>query len=155
MEEDKALELQRKIKKATLTLEDFRDQLQQVKKMGPLKELMALVPGMGGMDMSGAEEELPRIEAIISSMTPEERRDPEVIDSSRRRRIGAGSGADPSEVNQLLKQFKQMKKMLKQFSGRAAPEPASAGGVSLKMPVKPGVITGRHLGKRRHGKKRR
>ncbi len=113
---EQAMELQEKIRRRTLSLEDLLGQLQQVKKMGDLQSMLSLLPGMGGVDFQSAQNELPRVEAIIRSMTPEERSSPEVIDSSRRRRIAGGSGTNTQEVNQLLKQFRQMKKVMKQLS---------------------------------------
>jgi signal recognition particle subunit SRP54 len=110
---DRAREIEEKIRKRSLTLTDFMDQLRQVKRMGNLTEMMGLVPGMGGVDLSTAQDEIPRIEAIICSMTPAERENPDVIDTSRRRRIATGSGTSTQDVNQLLKQFRQMKKMMK------------------------------------------
>jgi len=157
VEAEKARELERKIRHATLTLEDFRDQLQQVKRMGPIKDILALMPGMSDVDLSGAEDELPRIEAIICSMTPEERADPDIIDGSRRRRIAAGSGTDPRDVNQLLKQFRQMKKVLKQLAGRglptSPPAQATAGGaVAPKLRLLPRGSMGH--GRKRHKRHR-
>ncbi len=100
-------------------LEDFLDQMQKVKKLGPLGQLMEMIPGMGKMtgdvDLSGAEKELKRIEAIIQSMTPEERRYPKIIKASRKRRIANGSGTSVQEVNALLRQFREMQRMMKQF----------------------------------------
>jgi len=107
------------------TLEDFRSQLLQVKKMGPIGQLLQLVPGAG--QMAGAAQEavdsgqLKRIEAIIDSMTPDERRRPEIIKASRRRRIGTGSGTSPAEVNRLLKQFVEMQRMMKMLQGGKMP----------------------------------
>jgi len=107
------------------TLEDFRSQLLQVKKMGPIGQLLQLVPGAG--QMAGAAQEavdsgqLKRIEAIIDSMTPDERRRPEIIKASRRRRIGTGSGTSPAEVNRLLKQFVEMQRMMKMLQGGKLP----------------------------------
>ena len=107
------------------TLEDFRTQLQQIKKMGPIGQLLQMVPGAG--DMAGAAQaavdsgEMKRIEAIIDSMTPEERRAPGIIKASRRRRIAQGSGTSTAEVNRLLKQFAEMQKMMKMFSGGKMP----------------------------------
>jgi len=101
-------------------LEDFLKQMQQVRRMGPLGQLLEMVPGMGKMtgdvDLSGAEDELKRIEAIIRSMTPQERRNPKVIKASRKRRIAAGSGTTVQDVNALLRQFKEMQRMMKQLS---------------------------------------
>ena len=107
------------------TLEDFRSQLQQLKKMGPIGQLLQMVPGAG--QMAGAAQaavdsgEMKRIEAIIDSMTPEERRAPGIIKASRRRRIALGSGTSTAEVNRLLKQFAEMQKMMKMFSGGKLP----------------------------------
>jgi signal recognition particle subunit SRP54 len=93
--------------------------MQQLKKMGPIGQLMEMIPGVGkiagDVDLSGAEGELKRIEAIIRSMTPEERHNPKIIKASRKRRIAAGSGTNVQEVNVLLKQFREMQRMMKQF----------------------------------------
>jgi signal recognition particle subunit SRP54 len=113
---EQAMILEEKIRKRTLTLEDFLGQLQQMKKLGNLGDLMSLMPGMGGVDFSLVEGELPKVEAIIRSMTPHERTHPDAIDSSRRRRIALGSGVNTQQVNGLLKQFRQMKKMMKQLT---------------------------------------
>ncbi|HEU4862514.1 MAG TPA: signal recognition particle protein [Candidatus Limnocylindria bacterium] len=107
------------------TLEDFRDQLNQIKKMGPIGQLVGMIPGAG--QMAGAAQEavdsgqMKRIEAIIDSMTPDERRRPEIIKASRRRRIALGSGTSTAEVNRLLKQFVEMQKMMKMLSGGKLP----------------------------------
>ncbi|GAV24979.1 signal recognition particle protein [Carboxydothermus islandicus] len=117
---EKALKMQEKLKSRDFDLEDFLDSLQQIKKMGPLEQLLGMIPGMGKVkDIAGMvdEKELKHIEAIIYSMTPEERRKPEIIDGSRKKRIAKGSGTSIQEVNRLLKQFEQMKKMMKQFGG--------------------------------------
>ena len=113
---EQALKFQEKIRKRTLTLEDFLAQLQQFKKMGDLSDVLGLLPGMAGVDLQSVETEIPRTEAIIRSMTQRERANPDVIDSSRRRRIAAGSGSNTQDVNQLLKQFRQMKKVMKQMA---------------------------------------
>lgn len=118
MDQDKALEIQEKIRKDKLTLEDFLGQLQQMRRMGPLKDLLGMIPGMGnmGFDAEDVDEgELTRIEAMIQSMTKAERVRPEIIDLGRRRRIARGSGTTTQDVGQLLKQFRQMRKMLKGF----------------------------------------
>jgi len=117
----KAEEMQRKMRTASFTLEDFLDQLQQVKKLGSLADIVGMIPGMSKMTgklPAGAldDKQLKRVEAIIYSMTPQERRRPEILDGSRRRRIASGSGTQPSDVNQLINQFEQMKKMMKQYS---------------------------------------
>jgi signal recognition particle subunit SRP54 len=100
-------------------LEDFLQQMQQVRRMGPLTQLLEMIPGMGkltgGVDLSGAEGELKRVEAIIRSMTPRERRNPKIIKASRKRRIATGSGTTIQDVNALLRQFREMQKMMKQL----------------------------------------
>jgi signal recognition particle subunit SRP54 len=107
------------------TLEDFRSQLNQIKKMGPIGQLVGMIPGAN--QMAGAAQEavdsgqMTRIEAIIDSMTPDERRRPEIIKASRRRRIALGSGTSTAEVNRLLKQFVEMQKMMKMLSGGKMP----------------------------------
>ena len=119
VDEKEALKLQKKMLKEGMTLEDFLEQLWQIQKMGPLDQLLGMIPGVGKM-MKGIdfnENELKRIEAIILSMTKEERRKSGIIDGSRRRRIAAGSGTSVHEVNNLLKQFNMMQKMVKKMSG--------------------------------------
>jgi signal recognition particle subunit SRP54 len=116
-----AAKLEEKLRKAQLTLEDFLDQLQQVQKMGPLGQIMSMIPGMGGMAKEAQDAvdrgDLKRVEAIIRSMTPRERRDPSIISGSRRRRVAAGSGTSLTDVNRLIKQFGEMQKLMKQLSG--------------------------------------
>ena len=118
-DQKRAEELQKKLQSASLTLEDFLEQLQQVKKMGPLNQLMDMIPGFSRLTKQlpqGLEEkQLKKVEAIVLSMTPEERRKPSIIDGRRRRRIALGSGTTPQDVNQLLNQFNQMQKLMKQF----------------------------------------
>jgi signal recognition particle subunit SRP54 len=115
----KAQELEKKLLKDTFTLEDFREQLQQIKKMGSIEQIFSMIPGMGRLklpkDLQGSEKELVKVEAIINSMTKEERRSPEILNGSRRLRIAKGSGTTVQDVNQLLKQYLQTKKMLRQF----------------------------------------
>ncbi|MBT4511460.1 MAG: signal recognition particle protein [Chloroflexi bacterium] len=121
-DEKKALELEKKVRKATFDLEDFLDQLQQLKKMGSIGQIMDMIPGMSKVmkklpaNASVDDNQLKKIEAIVLSMTPKERNRPETIDGSRRRRIAKGSGTTPQDVNQLLNQFRQMQKMMKQMS---------------------------------------
>ncbi len=115
----KAEELEKKLRSMQFTLEDFLDQLKQIKKMGPLSQIISMIPGVklkGDVDFDAGEKELKKIEAIINSMTKEERQDPNIINSSRKRRIAMGSGTTVQDVNRLLKQFEDMKKMMKQFS---------------------------------------
>jgi signal recognition particle subunit SRP54 len=111
--------LRRKMKRNEFDLEDFRQQILTMKKMGPVTELLGMIPGMkklvGGADLSGAEDELKHVEAIINSMTRAERANHLIINASRRRRIAEGSGTSVSEVNRLLKQFTQTKKVLKKL----------------------------------------
>jgi len=116
---DQAKELERKLRRAEFTLEDFTQQIRQVRAMGPLDQVLSMIPGMGSK-LKGAhvdESEFKRVEAIIGSMTPGERRHPETIDGSRRRRIARGSGTSVQEVNRLLRQFTEARKMLKQIEG--------------------------------------
>jgi signal recognition particle subunit SRP54 len=125
---DQAAELERKIRKQQFTLEDFLKQMRQVRRMGPLTNVLGMLPGMGGAmkQLRGAdmdERELDRLEAIILSMTPEERLRPEIIKGSRRRRIAQGSGTTVQSVNQLVKQFGQMRKLMKQMAEGRMPSP--------------------------------
>src|SRR6478736_2424975 len=114
-----AQKLEQKLRANEFTLEDFRDQLRTIRKMGPLESILGMIPGMGNIkqlaDNKPDEGQLNRIEAIIGSMTPHERRRHDVINGSRRKRIARGSGTSVEEVNRLLKQFVQMRKMLKQL----------------------------------------
>jgi signal recognition particle subunit SRP54 len=116
-----AQKLEAKLRKAEFTLEDMLEQLQQVQKMGPIGQLVSMIPGMGGMakEAQAAVDrgEMKRTEAIIRSMTPRERRDPGVLNASRRRRIATGSGTTLPEVNRLMKQFADMQKVMKQLAG--------------------------------------
>ncbi|MBU5669003.1 signal recognition particle protein [Peptoniphilus sp. MSJ-1] len=118
VDEQKAKELEEKLRKQTFTFEDFLDQMQQMKNMGPLEDIIGMIPGVNSKALKGInlpEDEFKKVEAIILSMTKKERLKPELIDSSRRKRIAKGSGTSPAEVNKLIKQFKDMRKMMKQF----------------------------------------
>lgn len=118
IDEQSAKELEQKLRSQTFTLDDFLVQMEQMRNMGPLDELIGMIPGMNNKALKGIkvdEKEFIRVESIIKSMTPKERMKPEIIDISRRRRIATGSGTSPAEVNRLLKQFKDLKKMMKQF----------------------------------------
>jgi len=107
-----------KLRKADFNLEDFLAQMQQVKKMGSMQSIVGMIPGMSGMQLpDGADKQMARTEAIIKSMTIQERRKPEILNGSRRKRIADGSGVKIVEVNQLLKQFQEMQKMMKMFKG--------------------------------------
>src|SRR5216110_3222203 len=118
-----AEEMVRKLRENSFTLEDFRQQLKQVRQMGPLDQILGMIPGMGKMmkgaggDLAGEQKDLDRFDAIISSMTPGERTHPEIISGSRRQRIARGSGTSVQDVNRLLKQHAQLRKMMKQFKG--------------------------------------
>ena len=122
IDEDKAREMTRKFKKAEFTYEDYLENMSQVKNMGNIQDLIAMIPGMGSqlknVDLSGSEAQMKRTESIILSMTPEERANPDLMNMSRKKRIAAGAGVPISEVNALVKQFEMMKKMMKQFSGQ-------------------------------------
>ncbi|MCO5315384.1 MAG: signal recognition particle protein [Solirubrobacterales bacterium] len=125
--EEEAEELQRKMASNQFTLEDFLKQMRQVRKMGPLGNLLGMMPGMGAMkqlkDVDVDEGELDRVEAIILSMTPRERMTPELIKGSRRRRIAEGSGTKIQQVNNLVKQFDQMRRLMKQMAKGQMPDP--------------------------------
>jgi len=116
-DKQKMEKLEKKMKKASFDLEDFLDQYAQIKKMGSMGQLVGMIPGMSKLKNAQIDEkQMGKIEAIILSMTPFERHNPDVIDGSRRKRIAAGSGTKPQDVNQLLNQFRQMQKMIKQLS---------------------------------------
>jgi signal recognition particle subunit SRP54 len=124
MDERKANELERKIRKDQFTLDDFLEQMKQVRNMGPLGNLLKMMPGVGSQlgALNVDEKELDRLEAIILSMTPAERANPKLIDGSRRRRIARGSGTNVQAVGQLVKQFAQMRKLMKQVAGGKMPD---------------------------------
>ena len=116
----KAKELEKKLKSQTFDLNDFLEQLSQVKKIGSFDQILNMIPGLSAQKLKGVEfdeKELVRVEAIINSMTPEERSNPSIINGSRRKRIAAGSGCSIQDVNRLLKQYNQTRKMIKQFAG--------------------------------------
>lgn len=119
-DEEKARALERKMRSQAITLEDFLEQLQQIKRLGPLENILEMIPGLNRVgkslkNVSLDEKQLVKVEAIINSMTREERQKPEIISSSRRRRIASGSGTTVQDVNRVLKQFEQMRKLMKQF----------------------------------------
>ncbi len=125
VDEQKARELEKKVRAATFDLEDFLDQLGAIQKMGSLGQLAEMIPGLSKLSGKIAEDvqekQIKKVEAIIRSMTPEERRNPVLIDGSRRRRIAQGSGVKPQDVNQLLNQFRMMQKMMKMSKGGKLP----------------------------------
>ncbi|HEX3010661.1 MAG TPA: signal recognition particle protein [Syntrophomonadaceae bacterium] len=134
-DEKKAREMEQKIRHQEFTLEDFKEQLQQVRKMGPLEDLLGMIPGMGkqlkGMKGEIDEKEFEKIEAIINSMTPAERRNTDIINGSRKKRIARGSGTRVQDINRLIKQFDDSRKLMKQFAdaGRKGKK-----GMPFKMP---------------------
>jgi signal recognition particle subunit SRP54 len=124
-DEDDARELERKLRRNEFGLDDFLDQLKMIRKMGPLTSLLGMIPGFGGQQLKNMkvdERELDRIQAIILSMTPEERRRPELIKGSRRLRIARGSGTNVQQVNKLVKQFGQMRKVMRQVGRGKMPD---------------------------------
>jgi signal recognition particle subunit SRP54 len=127
-DERQTADLERKIRRQEFTLEDFLGQMKQVRRMGPLSNVLRLMPGMGGAmrqlrDVDMDDAELDRLEAIILSMTPGERANPTMIDGSRRKRIAKGSGTTVQAVNQLVKQFAQMRKLMAQIARGKMPDP--------------------------------
>ena len=119
-DEKKALELEKRIRNQQFTFDDFLEQLQQMKKMGPLSSIIEMIPGMNSSKLKGMEvsdKELVKVEAIIRSMTKKERQSPDIINGNRRKRIAAGSGTSIQDVNRIMKNFEQSKKMMKQFAG--------------------------------------
>jgi signal recognition particle subunit SRP54 len=119
MDDEAARKAGEKMLEGKFDLDDFLKQMQQVKKLGPIGQLLEMIPGINqmakGVDLSGAEKDLKRVEAIIQSMTPGERRNPKIIKASRKRRIASGSGTSVQDVNELLRQFVEMQRMMKQF----------------------------------------
>ena len=119
VDEKKAVELEKKLRKNQFTLEDFRDQMVQIRKMGSLTDLIGMIPGIGRKQLKNLnvdDRELIKIEAMINSMTPVERRKFAIINGSRRKRIAKGSGTSIQEINKLLKNYSQVMKMMKKFN---------------------------------------
>jgi len=136
-DEKQAIELQKKIKNQEFNFDDFLTQLQQMKNMGPLDDLLAMIPGANSKQLKGLkvdEKDMKHTEAIIQSMTKKERAMPSLINGSRRKRIAAGSGTSVQDVNRLLKQFEDMKKMMKQFSSMEKMMKKRGGGGKFKFP---------------------
>ncbi len=124
LDQSQAQELEGKLRRDEFTLDDFLQQIQQIRKMGPLTSLLGMLPGLSGKQLSQLnldEREIDRIQAIITSMTPAERANPSIINGSRRRRIANGSGTSVQSVNQLVKQFGQMRKMMRQIASGKMP----------------------------------
>jgi signal recognition particle subunit SRP54 len=161
-EEEQAAELEEKMRTASFTLEDFLDQMKQLRKMGPLQNLLGMIPGLGsqlkGLELD--ERDMARTEAIIHSMTPGERRDPSIINNSRRQRIARGCGRTTGDVNALLRQFDQAKKMMKAMAGGGG-LPSMPRGMVLPGGGRPGGGGSRPKPKQRphrpkqHGKKKK
>jgi signal recognition particle subunit SRP54 len=150
IDDSEALELERKLKTSEFGLDDLLDQLRRIRKMGSLRSLLGMIPGIGKQvkDLQVDDKQLDRVEAMILSMTPSERRNPSLIDGSRRRRIASGSGTSVQQINQLLQQHRQMKKMMKQVASGGAP--ALGGAAGMQSPQKP-----RPAGSRNARKKKR
>ena len=132
IDEDKARELNRKIKKAEFGFDDFLDSMNQIKNMGNIGDILGMMPGVNAsalknVSLDDSEAQMKRTEAIILSMTPQERANPDLMNPSRKKRIAAGAGVDITEVNKLVKMFDQMKKMMKQFSGQMSGKAAKRG----------------------------
>ena len=150
IDQKKALELEKKLRQNKFDFEDYLDQMRQMRKLGPLDQILSMLPGVGGnaklqgLDIN--EKQLAHVEAIICSMTPAERREPALINGSRRRRIAAGSGRTIQEVNRLLTQFEQMKTMMRSLSGQ---DPAAMPG----LPGMPGR-GGKHAGSNKKNKRK-
>jgi signal recognition particle subunit SRP54 len=125
IDEDEAKALERKLRRNEFTFEDFLSQLKMMRRMGPLQNLLGMIPGFAGSQLRNVkvdEKEIDRVEAIVLSMTAEERRRPELIKGSRRLRIARGSGTSVQQVNQLVKQFGQMQKLMKQLGKGKMPD---------------------------------
>jgi signal recognition particle subunit SRP54 len=127
-DEEQSKKLEKKIRANKFDFDDFKTQLNQIKKMGNLKDLLGMIPGIGKAvkDIDISDDAFKGIEAMIGSMTPDERKNPEIIDQNRRKRIAKGSGKDIAEVNAFMKQFDQMKDMMKMMN--------KMGGMGMKMP---------------------
>lgn len=133
MDEDKAIEMEKKMRKAEFDFNDFLEQMQQIKKMGGIGDILSMMPGMSGQmkNIDIDENAMSGVEAIIYSMTKEERSNPNILNPSRKKRIAAGAGVDISEVNKIVKQFEGSKKMMKQMSGMMSGKKQKRGGLKL------------------------
>lgn len=134
IDEKKAMELEQKMRNATFTLDDFLDNLNQMRSMGPLENILGMIPGMNAKALKGIqidEKEIGHVEALVLSMTKEERTNPDIINSSRKQRIAEGAGQDVVQLNKLLKQFKEMKKMMKKFSSMEKSMKKRGGGMQM------------------------
>jgi signal recognition particle subunit SRP54 len=145
IDKDDAKRMEKKLRKGSFDFEDFLNSMRQMRKLGPLQQILGMIPGMsqlGKLDEMIDERDLKRVEAIILSMTPEERRDPDLIKGRRKDRIARGSGTDLEAVNDLISQFRQMQKMMKQMTGGAM---TANGGTNNKRSK--GKHKGKHKGK--------
>ncbi|NOY64562.1 MAG: signal recognition particle protein, partial [Nitrospirae bacterium] len=133
---EEAEKLQKKILEESFTLEDLKDQIKHIRSMGPLENLLSMIPGIGKQikNVQIDEKEFTKIEAIINSMTPKERRNPQILNGSRKRRIALGSGTTVTDVNKVLKQYKEMKRMLKMFKGKKGKGGKKTRGLPRFMP---------------------
>lgn len=143
-DEDEAKELTRKFKEAEFNFEDFRDQMRKMRKIGSLENILKLIPGMGNLrqkigDMQVPEKEMAKVEAIINSMTNEERRNPKVINASRKQRIAKGSGTNVAQINQLLKQFDSMRSMMQKLSSGKQGGKLPKGSANMDMDAMAGL----------------
>lgn len=135
---EKAKEMERKMRTAEFTFDDFLDQMEQVKKMGPLDQILDMLPGANKMkgikDIKVDDKQMARVAAIVKSMTKQERQNPDMLTPSRRKRLAAGSGNSVQDVNRFIKQFDDMRKMMKQFSSMMGPKgPKGLKGLKGKM----------------------
>ena len=141
VDEKRAVEMEKKLKSGKFDFEDFLEQMQQMRKLGPLEQLLKLIPGVGthlkDVDFSAGEKEMARFEAIVRSMTPRERKHPELINGSRRKRIATGAGVPVSDVNQALNRFEQMRGLMKAFAGGKMPAMPGMGGMRGGIPGMP------------------
>jgi signal recognition particle subunit SRP54 len=154
LDEKKALEFEKKLRANKFDFEDYLEQMRQVRKLGPLNQILGLIPGLSGAmgklqpaELELGEKQLRRVEAMICSMTTQERRNPNLINGSRRRRIAAGSGTTVQDINQLLTQFEQMKKMMRGMTQGGMP------GMPAGMPGIPSR-GGKHAGSNKKNKRK-
>ena len=154
VDQDEAVRLQEKIRKAEFGLDDFLKQIRQMRKMGPLKEILSMIPGMGSAmkDLPVDEGELDQTEAVINSMTPQERARPDLIDAPRRRRIARGSGVEPQDVSGLVKSFGQVRDLMKQMQGAGAFGKGRAGMAQQMAQID---LFGHHRKKRQRSKRKK
>jgi signal recognition particle subunit SRP54 len=149
IDKDEAEQLEEKLRKNEFTLDDFRSQLKTIRRMGPLESVLGMIPGLGNLkqiaDNKPDEKQMGRVEAIICSMTPAERRDHTMINGSRRKRIARGSGTSVEEVNRLLKQFTEMRRVLQMIGQGGMPKL----GPGMKLPSMPPRAASGHPGKKR------